>query len=157
VLGDNCTAKLVAGSADEFVSDIAEDIQRFLAETHKTEKFNKKDEGHLMLLMSDFLDLFLILKESEIHEYLSMLGITLASSRLTQYLFVCEKLELIERLDYSGGRYLLRTESTSLLSYSTKPAIKLRDRLKIKAAAQSYYESQDKKRIRALRRYREST
>jgi hypothetical protein len=154
-----CHSRLCTSSIEDYISDISDDIYGFLTKPSKpkTEQFAQDNEGHQMLLISDLVELFLALTRSEVDRLLRILNMPIEISRLTQYLFICEKLGLLTLFPYSGERYFIRTEESSLISYSNSGEARLVDRLKLKEKTRIYYDLTDDKRLRALRKFRKGS
>lgn len=82
-------------SKDE-VKDILDDILEHCANKVKSEKFNKEDRGHQILLIYQIIDLFLSLTKNEIISHVKSLGLSCTSVELESALYILQKFDLID-------------------------------------------------------------
>jgi hypothetical protein len=120
--------------------DTVEHILRWLSKNmkglSKEEKFRKTDIGHRLLLIADFISLGTIVRRKEIVSFLRGLELDIPIKRLTQFLFLLEKLNIIDRTQYGNGNstyFLARSASDAYIHYAFKTTSKPADRLRIKS------------------------
>lgn len=90
-------------------------------ERRKETRFRKTYRGHILLLLSDLIDLGSVLQIREIRSLLDGLGISIGWKRLDRYLYLLENLDLVHKTK-SGHRdyYLAGGKSAEYLHYAYK-------------------------------------
>jgi len=151
---NTCSSVIDHESLNSLVEDISTDIQEFFEHKHRSAIFNHDDEGHVMLLMVDLMDLFLALKKHEVLEILGDLEIPVDEADLSQYLFLLETLGFIGSKKYSGSTYYYSVSDTKFVEYGVREGQRKIDRVRVKASLSDYYADSDKKRSRALKAIR---
>ncbi len=87
---------------DEHCPDIVDTLRHHLDETNSSQRFSPTDGRHVMLLMADLAHLFLVLRKRELEVLLRGFGVSLPAKGIGGYLFILEKLKLIQRFRYSN-------------------------------------------------------
>lgn len=129
----------------DVVSGITEDIEKYLNKLPKTNKFDSINHGHIMILLTDLIDIALAAKFNEIRNWLDLLGLDNDYSLLQKYLFTLVKLELIKEVNH-GDVYYIINEQKEYLEFNltnNKPF----DRMRIKAEMSRYYKEHDNRRL----------
>jgi hypothetical protein len=145
------------GSLDDDVAFGAlSDIISHVEKLDKSKSFKMDHDGHVIVLVRTLLDIFLALKFVEISAYLEQLGIVTQRRTLVRYLFVLEKLGVIEKYEYSDIDFYFSTglEFHYVQFASSLESIRV-DRVRTNCMA--YYEdteSESHRRI-SIRKFRE--
>ena len=127
---------------DEIVSE----INHRTSEIPAAAKFNKLDNRHVILLISELIKLFTALRIGEILEYLQHFSIELTKKHLERFLFLLEKLNLIVRKEYGRDHYFVNFGSVDFIRFSG-----LGDRDRASSDILAFYGEHDKRRESAAR------
>jgi hypothetical protein len=92
----------------EIVEDLSIDILEELKKIPKSQVFKVSQNSHAIVLICEFLKIFIALKETEILEYLKSCGIAVTNDELKGKLFLLEKFQLIRTKSYSDSIFYLR-------------------------------------------------
>ncbi|MGN6578489.1 MAG: retron St85 family effector protein [Bordetella sp.] len=112
---------------------IWEEVDRRLGLLSETEAFDPRNLSHQMLLVADFIELMQVARQNDINIFLEQLGINIAAHRLTQFLFVLQRLEIIELLSASNDRFFRFCAGDNyFIDYAQKEAATPRERLKVR-------------------------
>lgn len=133
----------------EVVEDAISDIQDELSSLKKSEVFRINNQSHVVALICELISLFVALKESELHKYLSELGIVITKEKLRSKLFLLEKFCLVRREEYSDSTFYLNGRDSHhklRLSFSNGYHI---DDLRIPLECIEYYNGSSKNRHRS--------
>lgn len=95
--------------SSEITGDVISDIQEALAEQGKTKTLKITNNSHVIVLICEFLRLFMALKENEIHYYLTSLGIKNSRHQLRGQLFLLTEFKLIKKQEYSDSVFYMRS------------------------------------------------
>jgi hypothetical protein len=79
-----------------------------------------RDQQHQILLILDFINLFLVIQKSELKQLASHFGFKLSLPRLNQLLFLLEKTELITCKHSFGSQYYLPRKFKKYIDYTSK-------------------------------------
>lgn len=89
--------------------------------TRVTEGFSSTNPQHQILLILDFISLFLVIQVTELQQLASHFGIGMKLSRLNQILFLLEKTKLITCLHYGDNQYYApRKFKQKYIDYTSK-------------------------------------
>lgn len=83
------------------VEDAIRDISEELDELPKSQTFKAEKNSHIIALIYEIINIFVALKEVEIHEYLEKLSVTLQKEELRSKLFLLEEFRIIRKIRYS--------------------------------------------------------
>lgn len=122
----------------------------FRIKNFKTTSFDSNEVGHRILLILDIIELFVALKLREILRYLSDLDIKIDRKTLEQYLFICEKLELISVITYSTATYYVGKGANAYIKLAYSKGSQLNDRIPLKTRTLEFYDNSDQKRKKAI-------
>lgn len=124
---------------------ILEEVDRRLSLLSETEAFDLHNLRHQMLLVADFIELMQVARQNDISIFLEQLGIRLAPHRLTQFLFVLQRLEIVALLSASNDRFFRFSASNShFIDYSYKEGSIPRERLKVRLYEKTQAEARRK-------------
>ena len=129
---------------DEHVPVILDTLSQKRYRPNSSTAFNRNDEQHQMLLILDFVNLFLAVQLTELQSLSAHFGAVLDIVRLKQILFVLEKTQLITAEEYGKVTYYVpRNFKRSYQDYAAKDGA--RPFKRETAKAKTYEEiSQDK-------------
>ena len=99
---------------------IVEMLDQKRKRTRNKESRKNRDQQHQILLILDFINLFLVVQKSELKQLASHFGAKLSLSRLNQLLFLLEKTELITCKHSFGGQYYLPRKFKKYIDYTSK-------------------------------------
>lgn len=112
-----------AGASDT-LDEVEREIQKILAKKPKETAFRKNDHGHLMLLIADLVALNVVILQSEIHELLREVGVSITVRQLKKYLFLLDRLALISDFRYGNVDYYTNlTGATEYVRYAPKTPV----------------------------------
>jgi len=132
----------------EVIEDAIKDIQYELSILRKSEVFKLQNNSHVIVLICELVTLFVALKEKEILEYLTGIGVRITMPELRSKLFLLQRFNLIEKKEYSDSVfYLVGRDSFHKLRLVFKPEFKI-DALRIPIECVAYYNDSDKERHR---------
>ncbi|CAN7543329.1 retron St85 family effector protein [Caballeronia sp. LjRoot31] len=136
----------------DVVSDAISDLREELDKLEKSQTFKVSARAHVIVLICEIVKLFSALKESEIFDYVTSLGIAITKKELKSRLFLLERFRLIKKVHYSDSQFFMRTEEPyHKLRFSLKKP-HVQDFLRIKAQCLEYYteDPKQKHRLRAI-------
>jgi hypothetical protein len=116
--------------------NISEELRKILrgrkATATKEQRLDRDSHSHRMLLLADAINIFGIALQTELAECLSEWGFAIDRKRLSQYVFLLQKVGLITAVRYSSNTYLVSRTEKALIRYDYAPAARLKDRERIK-------------------------
>lgn len=133
---------------NEVVSDVISGIQEALNRLPRRPALNLLNKSHVVVLMCEIIELFSALKESEIHDYLTSLGVVLTKEEVRRKLFLLEEFRLIKKAPYDDATFYMRSNERY---YKLRLALKegaTGDTLRIKTACLEYYNAEPKQKHR---------
>ncbi|GGX98847.1 hypothetical protein GCM10007160_28240 [Litchfieldella qijiaojingensis] len=98
-----------ANLEDEVVQDAIDDIGEQLKKTRKPHAFSGENGAHVMALITEFIKVFVALKEHEILDYLDLLDIKIKRESLRRKLFILERFRIIVKGVYSDSSFYMRS------------------------------------------------
>ncbi|RYH00399.1 MAG: hypothetical protein EON58_00270 [Alphaproteobacteria bacterium] len=130
---------------DEIVIDVVSDIQDELDRLPKTAILKSDQDSHCMVVISELLRLFAILKEHEIHDYLITCGYHISIDQLREKLFLLKFFRIVKTEKYSDATfYVSGSEQYHRLRLVAIDKIKPIDALRIEAQCLDFYKSTPK-------------
>lgn len=139
--------------SSEIIEDIISDIKDELGKLKKCPVFKSSQPSHIIVLICEIIKLFSALKESEILEHLTLIGVEIKKPELKRKLFLLEEFNLIKKETYGDSTFYMRSqEPYHRLSLSLKSEDHP-DALRIQMECVEYYNKDSKKhrnRIRAI-------
>lgn len=90
---------------NDILEDLCENIKSKLDTIPKTEQFNFKISGHLALLISEIITLCYPIQLGEILVALDCLDLGILQKDVTRYLYLLQKVKIIESHSYSSNKY----------------------------------------------------
>ncbi len=140
----------LSAHADNFIDDL-EDFESNLT---KTQKLERKNNGHLSLLISDIISLFSALRIQEITSFLEKIGIKdIDRNKVKGHIFLLEKLGFIEEVPYGSNRYYIDQSNRSFIEYNLRKApTDIQDRARFKLLISEELRKTDNKRLLAIRK-----
>ena len=133
----------------EVIEDAINDIQDELSGLKKSEVFKADNNAHIVVLICEIVNLFVALKESEIHKYLSDAGIEITKDELRSKLFLLENFRRVTRAEYSDSTfYMSGRETHHRLRLTPKEGCHI-DALRIPIDCIEYYNQSTKERHRS--------
>jgi hypothetical protein len=140
--------------AKNTVNLLLEDLLKVMSRVPKEEKFDSGDRGHRILLIADFIKLGVIVKLSEIASLLAAAGLKLMGSRLERYLFLLEKLQLIEKREYGNNTYYVSPGiPNQYVRYARMSKSQTPDRMRLRSDLSDALQPLDRDRSKALEAY----
>jgi len=136
-----------ASISADVVRDIVDDIREELDKKHRSQVFKGDRGGHVIVLVCELLRLFTALKESEIFEYLGILGLIISKSTLRGQLFLLCEFRIIKTHQYSDAVFYMRTDEV-FHGFRFSFKADAFDLLRLKTHCLEYYESNTKHRNR---------
>lgn len=131
-------------------SEMVNDIENaYGAKNHKA-KFSPSIVRHHMLLIYDLIDLMRALTITEIEEYIKSFGITLDRKRIAQYLYILDKMQLIEVKSWGKTFYAPKLREP-LFQYAFKDGSPTFDRARFKVEVANFYQESEPKRSRLIK------
>lgn len=144
--------------AKETVERLLERLLEEMSKVSKEERFNSGSAGHCILLVADLVKLGVIIKLSEIETLLAAVGLRREGRRLNRYLFLLEKLKLIEKTQYGHNTYYLGCGSPNeYIRYSLRSKGKTPDRIRLQSDLQEVLKPLDRDRRKAFEAYSKKT
>ena len=137
----------------EIVEDVSADVQEELDKLPRSQVLKVSHYSHVMVLICEFLRFFAALKESEISQYLRVMGIEIPVDSLRGTLFLLRQFQLIKIHHYGGTDfYLSGAKPYHTLRLAVIGAFKPVDILRIQMECLDYYRNSSKhrNRIRAI-------
>ena len=138
--------------------DLSETIESMISKLPKTVSFNKKQLGHIMLLIVSSLKIVHLARLEEIIFLLKGYGIDADQKTVKQYLSLLKSLNLIVLKPYRNYEFYLAAPQSEWISwgYNTETA-KIRDANRWTNQFIEFYDKYEQEKYRALRSYLKST
>ncbi|PRG81672.1 hypothetical protein C6T58_12905 [Burkholderia multivorans] len=134
--------------AADVVGDVIADVREELDKLDKSQTFKSNSRSHVIVLICEIIKLFSALKEGEIFDFISGLGVVLTKRELKSRLFLLERFRLIRKVAYSDSQFYIRTgESYHKLRFSWKKP-HTHDYLRMKAQCLEFYNEDLKQKHR---------
>lgn len=136
--------------SSEITADVISDIQEALAKQSQSQSLKLSHNSHVIVLICEFVRLFMALKEHEILEYLQILGVVTTRDLLRGQLFLLTEFRIIKKQEYSDAVFYMRSEEPyHRLRIALKDKTCPVDQLRIEAQCSEYYSTHaDKHRNR---------
>ena len=115
------------------------------------EIFLTSNETHLILLTCDMLEIAKLLKVSEIVKMMEEMEINKEQRDIKKYLFILEKLNLVEEVQYGNHRYFRCNTDTNFILYGFKPEADTNDKARWKFMISEWVKENDRDRFRAIK------
>lgn len=96
--------------SNEITQDVISDIQEELAKQPKSQSLKVSQSSHVIVLICEFVRLFIALKEHEILEYLQIAGVTTTKDVLKGQLFLLTEFRIIRKQEYSDAVFYMRSD-----------------------------------------------
>ena len=141
----------------DFADDIANDINAKVKEMPNEETFSEFNETHLTLLVCDIIRIARLLKIGEILEMMKKMGADVEQKDIRKYLFILEKLGLVERVPYKNHRYFRCRSNASFISYGFKPTAKFNEMTRWKFRIHKWFRENDTDRFKVIQSNQAST
>lgn len=136
---------------DSVTEDIVEDILRRLDLTPTEQRFDTEAPGHIILFMCDIIGIVGVAKIIDIQMIFKICGLNVEDKDIKKYLFILERLNLINRYPYGNDRYLASQADPPFISYAFQSATEVQDRLRWQIMFREWIKETDQRRIRAER------
>jgi hypothetical protein len=100
------------------------------------------------------IDIFVAIKEGELHEYLSIIGAKISKDELKQKLFLLQRFRLISKEIYSDSVFYVVTSSATHSVVFVSKVGKVIDRFRLPIQLRQHYKStgKDKHRLQVIKR-----
>lgn len=132
----------------DLMQDVVDDISEQLKELRSQHEFDCNNSSHFITLVVEIIRLFVALKETEIKNYIEVLGYSITQRELKRKLFILEKFEVIKKRRYSDSWFYMRTDSSfSSLSFARRSG-KAHDAFRVIVACKEKYNNDKKHRNR---------
>jgi hypothetical protein len=119
--------------AQDTINHILDSSSAKMKASKRIKSFCRGDAGHRQLLVADFIALGTIVRHGEIRSFIKGLELSIPTRKLNQYLFLLEKLKIIDSTQFGTTRYYLAgSEGAEYVDYALKSA-KVVDRLRLKS------------------------
>ena len=138
-------------------SHISNDISSKLEARPEEPKFEKKNIGHIILLICDFIQIINISKKSDITGLLENLDLVDVKKNVDKYLFILEKIKLIKSFQYGKEFYYVSNIDYPLIKYAYTDDSKIKERIAWKIYLREWIVENDKRRKDALDHSRKVT
>jgi len=133
----------------EVVDDVVSDIQQELEKLPKSQVLKIDQNSHVMAIICELLRLFSALKESEILEYLLLLGAKVDKFQLKGKLFLLKSFKLIKIQQYSDAIFYMHgSEPYHPIRLALKDKSKPLDTLRVQLQCLEFYKQSEKHRNR---------
>jgi hypothetical protein len=144
-------------TARETVDHLLTRLLDEMSQVTNEERFDSKNPGHTILLVADLVKLGVIVKYGEIETLLAAVGLNLGG-RLERYLFLLEKLKLIEKTQYGHSTYYLgRGSPNRYIHYALKSKSQTPDRIRLQSSLSELLEPLDRDRRKAFQAHSKKT
>ena len=136
-------------ASPSLINDIVMDIQEEIDEIKKEQSFKNEKIMHITVLIYELVKLFVALKESEIIDYLELLGVEIKKETFKRKIFLLKAFGLILSREYGGGLfYMALDEDYHEIRFHLSDKEKHFDRLRIKTSCLEFYTKNSKQRNR---------
>lgn len=125
----------------DFFGEICQEILAERNEAKSTKTFSSVNVEHRLLLICDLVELFLIVKTSELLMWMKQIfNVEISDSILRRYLYLLEKLGILSRCRRGKDRYIVRSQDSmqSFIDYGTISGGFKQERTRLKAKVQSH-------------------
>ncbi len=103
-----------------YIPSIVEMLDLKRARTKNNESRKRNDQQHQILLILDFINLFLVIQKNELKQLAMHFGFKLSLRRLNQLLFLLEKTALITCKHSFGNQYYSPRKFNKYIDYTSK-------------------------------------
>jgi hypothetical protein len=146
------------------LEDMSRDIASFLLarekDFRKEYQFKIDSHGHRMLLLADLVDIFGLVVESDIAEFLTVCGIAPnpkePRKELRKYLSILKNLNIIVQWPHSSQEYYASASDQAYIRYDFLAGTKMRERDRIKAVVRSEMAAQSERWMKAYKAFRKN-
>lgn len=147
-------AKYAATITAELTMDVASEIQDELNELPATQLVRADNSSHVLILIHQLIDVFVALKEGELYDYLTRVGIRISKDELKRKLFLLQRFRLISREVYSDSVFYVVTYSATHHIVFTPKAGSVIDRFRLPIQCRQHYKAsgKDKHRLQVIKR-----
>ena len=138
----------------EIIEDVVVDVQRELDELPKSQLLKVSNSSHVFVLLYELIKLFVAVKESELLDYLSKLGVDVGRDQLRGKLFLLQRFRLISLEVYSDSQfYVARNSEFHRVNFAANSSVPI-DKLRISTECKEFYNTsgKDNHRLRVIRR-----
>jgi len=143
--------KVTKESAFSEASDLHEEIRIFIEKRKKSSAWNRRDVGHIMLLIASSLDIIQIATTEEIRSILQYLKLNDFAENLERYLSMLTALELIGVKHYGNiDYYISKTDHEGWLQFNYKGK---ENNFLWNARFVSFYKDNQKNKVKAWQSY----
>lgn len=145
---------------DEVWSDVATRVATLLEarleSAPKERRVSLDIPGHVMMLISDFVEMATAVRFKEFQSFLESLHCTISDGKLHQYLYLLGQLQIVSRYVYSSDVFYFPSLGISRLKHAYTESATMRDRQRWKVLMLEEYEKQRESdsRFAAIRAYR---
>lgn len=98
--------------SSQLVDDVISDIKQELENLPKSQTLKISQRAHSSIVICELLRLFIALKENEIQEYLSLMGLILTKDQLKAKLFLLINFNLIKIQSYSDAIFYMADDTS---------------------------------------------
>lgn len=142
-----------ASLAQEYLEDFADKLNEHLASSKRSEAFNAQNNGHVALLIFEFVSMMKALKLSEIERYLDVCGVEKTQSEIKRSLFLLMKLDFIVAKRMGNIDFYLPNRREVRIKFGTRKDV-LFDRSALTfAAAESYQSPSERMRLSVIKNH----
>lgn len=135
--------------SNELTQDVISDIEEELIKQPKSQSLKLTRNSHVIVLICEFVRLFIALKEHEIFECLQEVGVVTTDEVLRGQLFLLTAFRLLKQAEYSDAVFYMRSdEPYHKLRFSLKDDAAPVDQLRIQTQCIEYYNNNSKHRNR---------
>lgn len=131
----------------ECLEDFAEKLNEYLDASKHSESFNVQNNGHIALLIYEFVSMLKALKLSEIEKYLAISGIAKSQTEIKRSLFLLQKLDFIVQKRRGNIDFYLPNRRDVRIKFGTKKGAVF-DRAALTMAAVGSYSSLASEKMR---------
>lgn len=146
-------------ASGEFFDEICNEILLERQSSQATKAFRSDNVEHRLLLICDLVELFLIVKPTELLTWMKQVfEADIHESTLRRYVYLLEKLGVLSRCRRGKDRYIVRTPESPLpfIEYGTKSGTFKQERTRLKAKVQSHFLAHDPIRFDVYAEYRKA-
>lgn len=143
----------------DFFTEVCNEILSERDGAKSTRAFRSDNVEHRLLLICDLVEIFLIVKTTELLLWMKQVfDVEISESSLRRYLYLLEKLGILDRCRRGKDRYIVRSPDSSqtFIDYGTKTGDFKQERARLKAKVQSYLLSHDPIRFEVYAAHRKA-
>jgi hypothetical protein len=147
--GSGPTERIVEAS----VEPVRDEICKEIVSSHGASGINRafvRGHGDEMLLICDLLNQLIGLKFQEIRQYLSLMGIDISSTKLKQFLYILDRLRMIEPVRRGHQQYYVPAVFDRYIRFGLKDGAPAYDRARFLMDVAEFYRREDPARAAAL-------